>query len=164
MNRQLAMNPLVSERAYAVFHRDKIKYPPMTLRAGFAVDSYELPPPYDEQLDEPTDDYLQQFAYFALPYLDPLSWRYYLPFLIDYALRHATAEAPPESSLPVEGTLSSLRPPDTEPPRLSLLTAEQELVIVDFLEVLAFNERSDYQDYAMQVLEEYWIPGALDRD
>ena len=72
MNRQLAMNPLVSERAYAVFHRDKIKYPPMTLRAGFAVDSYELPPPYDEQLDEPTDDYLQQFAYFALPYLDPL--------------------------------------------------------------------------------------------
>jgi hypothetical protein len=101
---------------------------------------------------------------FALPYLDALSWRYYLPFLIDYALRHATAEAPPESCLAVEGTLSSLRPPDTEPTRLSLLTTEQESVIVDFLEVLAFDSRSDYQDYAMQVLEEYWIRGSLERD
>ena len=35
----------------------------MTLRAGDAIDSYDLPPAYDEQLDEPTDDYLQQYAY-----------------------------------------------------------------------------------------------------
>jgi hypothetical protein len=133
-----------------------MKIPPMTLRAGNAVDSYELPPSYDEQLDEPNDDYLQQFAYFALPYLDALSWRYYLPFLIDYALRHATAEATPQSCLTVEGILSSLRPPDREPPRLSVLTAGQKSVIVDFLVILAFDERSNYQDYAMQVLEEYW--------
>jgi hypothetical protein len=158
------MNPFVSQSAYAVFHNGLIKIPPMTLRAGNAVDSYELPPPYDEQLDEPTDDYLQQFAYFALPYLDALSWHYYLPFLIDYSLRHGTAEAAPESCLPVEGTLSSLRPPEREPPRLSVLTPEQKSVIVDFLEVMAFDERSNYQDYAMQVLEEYWIPGALYRD
>ena len=158
------MNSELSKWAYTAFESDSIKIPPMTLRGGDAVDSYDLPPPYDEELDQPTDDYLQQYAYFALPHLDPLSWRYYLPFLIDYSLRHATAEAPPESSLVVEGTLSSLRPPDREPPRLSVLKAEQESVIIKFLDLLAFDERSDYQDYGMQVLEEYWIPGALYRD
>ncbi len=158
------MNQELIQSAYGVFHDELVKIPPMTLRGGDAVDSYDLPPPYDEELDQPTDDYLQQYAYFALPHLDALSWRYYLPFLIDYSLRHATAEAPPESSLVVEGTLSSLRPPDREPPRLSVLKAEQELVIIKFLDILAFDERSDYQDYAMQVLEEYWIPGALYRD
>ena len=151
------MNQELIQSAYGVFHDELVKIPPMTLRGGDAVDSYDLPPPYDEELDQPTDDYLQQYAYFALPHLDALSWRYYLPFLIDYALRHATAEAPPESSLVVEGTLSSLRPPDREPPRLSVLKAEQESVIIKFLDILAFDERSDYQDYGMQVLEEYWI-------
>ena len=86
------MNQELIESAYVVFHYDLTKIPPMTLRAGDAVDSYDLPPPYDEELDQPTDDYLQQYAYFALPHLDALSWRYYLPFLIDYGLRHATAE------------------------------------------------------------------------
>ncbi len=157
MNRELIQN------AYDVFYDNSVKVPPMTLRAGDAIDSYDLPPPYDEQLDEPTDDYLQQYAYFALPFLDAISWRYYLPFLIDFALRHYTAEASPESSIVVEGTLSSLRPPDKEPPRLAVLTTEQESVIIRFLDILAFDEGSDYQDYAMQVLEEYWIPGALYR-
>ena len=151
------MNSEFSNLAYTAFHSDSIKIPPMTLRGGDAVDSYDLAPDYDRQLDEPTDDYLQKYAYFALPHLDPLSWRYYLPFLIDYTLRHATAEAPPESSLVVEGTLFSLRPPDREPPRLSVLTAEQKSVIIKFLERMAFDEGSDYQDDAMEVLEEYWI-------
>lgn len=158
------MNPELIQSAYNIFHHDLVKIPPMTLRAGDAVDSYDLPIPYDEQLDNINDDYLQKYAYFALPYLDTFSWRYYLPFLIDYSLRHATAEASPESSLVVEGTLFSLRPPDREPPRLSTLSAEQESVIIKFLDLLAFDDRSDYQDLAMQVLEEYWIPGALYRD
>ncbi len=51
----------------------------------------------------------------------------------------------------------SLRPPDREPPRLSVLTAEQKSVIIKFLERMAFEERSDYQDEAIEVLEEYWI-------
>ena len=136
----------------------------MSLRAGDAVDSYDLTPPYDEQLDEVNDHYIQKYAYFALPHLDTLSWLYYLPFLIDYSLRYATAEADPESSLAVDGTLFSLRPPDREPPRLSILTAKQESVIVQFLDLLAFDERSVYQDCAMQVLEEYWIPGAWYRE
>ena len=158
MNRELIQN------AYDVFHDDSVKVPPMSLRAGDAIDSYDFPPPYDEQLDELTDDYLQRYAYFALPFLDAISWRYYLPFLIDFALRHATAKAAPESSVVVEGTLWSLRPPDTEPPRLASLTAAQESVIIKFLDILAFDEASDYQDLAMQVLEEYWITGALYRD
>ena len=158
------MNQEVIDRAYTVFHYDKIKIPPMTLRAGDAVDSYDLTPPYDEQLDQVNDDYIQKYAYFALPYLDFLSWRYYLPFLIDYSLRHATAKANPESSLAVDGTLFSLRPPDREPPRLSILTAEQESVIVQFLDLLAFDERSVYQDDAMEVIEEYWMLLASYRD
>ncbi len=62
-----------------------------------------------------------------------------------------------------EALLWSLRPPDREPPRLGSLSAEQEAVVVAVLDVLAFDERSLDRDLAMQVLEEYWIPGALYR-
>ena len=60
--------------------------------------------------------------------------------------------------------LSSLRPPDREPPRLGSISLEQEAVVVEFLDLLAFGERSAYQDFAMQVLEEYWVPNALYRE
>ena len=53
-----------------VFEDATVKTPPMTLRAGNAVDSYDNPTAYDEQLDQPTDEYLQQFAYWGLPHLD----------------------------------------------------------------------------------------------
>ena len=45
-----------------VFEDTTVKTPPMTLRSGNAVDSYDLPIAYDEQLDQPTDEYLQHFA------------------------------------------------------------------------------------------------------
>ncbi len=160
----MTINLELIQNAYEVFYDDSVKIPPMTLRAGDAIDSYDIPPPYDEELDKLTDDYMQQYAYSALPFLDAISWRYYLPFLIDFALRNFTAEASLESSVVVEGILSSLRPPDTESPRLAVLKPEQESVIIKFLDILAFDEASDYQDFAMQVLEEYWIPGALYRD
>jgi hypothetical protein len=146
----------IVDQAYAVFHDHSIEFPPMSLRAGNAIDSYEMPPAYDEVLDKPTDDYLQKFAYFALSYLDAVSWRYYLPILIDYALRHVT-DAPPETALVVEVSIWTLRPPDLENPRLSLLNPEQKLVIIEFLEFLAFNSRSMYQNDALQALEEYWL-------
>lgn len=63
----------------------------------------------------------------------------------------------------VEGLLYSLRPPDREPPRLASLTAEQEAVIVGFLEQVAFSDDSANRDFAIQVLEEWWIPDALYR-
>jgi hypothetical protein len=59
--------------------------------------------------------------------------------------------------------LSSLRPPEREPPRFAVLTKDQEELIGAFLDVLAFDEASVWHDLAMQVLEEYWIPGALYR-
>jgi hypothetical protein len=64
----------------------------------------------------------------------------------------------------VDALLSSLRPPDRTPPRLASLTEEQEVVLREFLESLAFaGESNPYQDLAMQVLEEWWLPNALYR-
>ena len=131
------MNLDLIELVNTVFDGATVKTPPMSLRGGNAVDSYDLPPEYDEQLDQPTDEYLQQFAYWGLPHLDPVSWHYYLPFLISYSLRNATKDSPIESEGVVEATLFSLRPPDREPSRFSLITPEEEEVIVQFLEILA---------------------------
>lgn len=153
----------LARRAYEAFKQDADALPPMTLRGGDAADSYDMPPPYDAALDAPTDAYLEQYAYWALFHLDPESWRHYLPRLIDFSLRNATSAATPRADMVVEGVLWSLRPPDRDPPRFAVLTEEQEAVIKAFLEFLAFDDGSDHQDLAMQVLEEYWMPGALYR-
>ena len=155
----LSLIKLINE----VFKNTTVDIPPMTLRAGNAVDSYDLPTDYEEQLDQPTDEYLQKFAYWGLPHLDPVSWHYYLPLLMSYSLRNATKDAPVESGLAVDGTLFSLRPPDREPSRFSLLTPEQKEVIDQFLVILAFDEESIYQEDGMEVLEEYWMPEAIYR-
>ena len=132
---------------------------PMTLRAGNAIDNYDSPLPYDEVADQISDDYLEQY-HWGLAHLDAESWRYYLPFLVDYAVRHI-ADA---GSLVVEALLISLRPPDREPPRLLSLNKEQEEAVSEFLDLLAFHEMSEFKDYAMTVLEEFWIKGSLYRD
>jgi hypothetical protein len=149
----------LAERARAAFRTDAVAVPPMTLRGGAAVDSYDEAPGFDPSVDKATDAYLESYAYFGLPHLDPVSWRHYLPALIDYALRHLG----PPGSMVTEGLLASLRPPDREPPRLGSLSAEQEAVIVAMLDVLAFDARSVERDFALQVLEEYWVPNALYR-
>lgn len=153
------MHREIVERAFAAFHADAAAVPPMTLRGGAAVDRYDVPPNYEPDTDRPTDAYLEAYAYWGLVYLDPASWRHYLPCLIDYALRHVGEPG----SLVTEGLLSSLRPPDREPPRLASISPAQEAVVVAFLDVLAFDEGSAYRDFAMQVLEEYWTPNALYR-
>lgn len=130
----------------------------MTLRGGNAVDSYDVAPPFDPVLDNPTDAYLEAHTFWGLTHLDAASWRHYLPRLIDYAFRHMD-----DPGMVVEGLLYNLRPPDREPPRLASLTQEQESVIVAFLEELAFGDDSANSELAMQVLEEWWIPGALYR-
>jgi hypothetical protein len=63
----------------------------------------------------------------------------------------------------IDGLLWSLRPPDRDPPRLGSLTPEQEEVIVAVLDQLAFSDDSVHRKEAMQVMEEWWIPGALYR-
>ena len=149
----------LAARVVAAFRADAAAVPPMTLRGGDAVDRYETPPAYEPVTDQPGNAYLEAYAYGGLPYLDPASWRHYLPRLIDYALGRLGEPG----SMVTEGLLASLRPPDREPPRLESLSAEQEAVVVALLDVLAFDERSAHQAFAMQVLEEYWVPGALYR-
>jgi hypothetical protein len=152
----------IVRRAFEVFRADADALPAMTLRGGAAIDGYEVSPPYDAGIDEPVDAYLETHAFWGLTYLDAASWRHYLPRLIDYALRHMRSNAP--GTMAIDGLLASLRPPDREPPRLGSLSAAQEAVIVAFLDELAFGDDSIYQDRAMQVLEEWWVPHALYRD
>jgi hypothetical protein len=155
------MREAISRRAFEAFRADVEAVPPMTLRGGDAVDGYDRPPLFDAAIDEPTDAYLGAYAFSGLPYLDAVSWRHYLPRLIDYALRHLHTRSP--GTMAIDGLLGSLRPPDREPPRLGSLSAAQEAVVVAFLDALAFDDDSVHKDFAMQVLEEYWLPGALYR-
>jgi hypothetical protein len=148
----------ILDNAFKVFPSDAFGAPPMTLRGGDAMDRYSNPPPYDPGLDRVTDNYMESY-YWGVIFLDPVSWRYYLPHLMTYAFRNAHNGG----SMVIQSLLSSLRPPDREPPRFASPSQEQEEVIVAFLDVLAFDERSAWRDYAMQVLEEYWIPNALYR-
>ncbi len=130
----------------------------MTLRAGNAIDSYATPPDYNDTADHITDDYLEAYSW-GIGYLDPESWRYYLPVLVDYAICHMTGEP----RLVVDFLLSSLRPPDSEPPKLLSLNKTQEAAVIGFLELLAFHDQSAFQDKAMTVLEEFWIEDSLYR-
>lgn len=145
----------IVRRAAAAFRSDRETTPRISLRGGYAADSYEVVPPYDPALDQPTDAYLETYTFWGLAHLDPASWRHYLPQLIDYAVRH-----PDDPRMAVEGLLHNLRPPDREPPRLGSLDPEQEAVIVDFLEALAFADDSPLAEFAMQILDEWWLPGA----
>jgi hypothetical protein len=147
----------ILRQAFEVFRTDAEAVPPLTLRGGDAVDRYDEPPAYDPAVDEPTDAYLEKYTFNGITYLDAASWRHYLPRLIDYALRQPGHSR----TMAIEGVLSSLRPPDREPPRLTTLTAEQEVVIVAFLEHLAFSDHAiPGRDLALQVLEEWWLPNA----
>src|SRR5262245_60307702 len=148
----------IIKRAYQAFKADVEAVPPITLRGGDALDSYDEPPPYDAAIDEPTDAYLETFAFNGLSFLDAASWRHYLPRLIDYALRHIASNAP--GTMAIDGLLWSLRPPDRDPPRLASLTREQEAVVVAALDQLAFSDDSVYRREAMPVMAEGWIAGA----
>ena len=151
----------LAARAYDVFREDAERVPSITLRGGNALDSYDDPPPYDATIDEPTDAYLEQYAYHGMVFVDPPSWRHYLPRLIDYALRNIASNAP--GTMAIDAIFWALRAPDRDPPRLASLNSEQEKVIVEFLDEMAFADDSVYKDDAMEVIQEWWMPGALYR-
>jgi hypothetical protein len=120
------------------------------------VDGYSQPVPFDPAEDEPTDAYLEGFAFWGLGYLDARSWRHYLPRLIDYALR-----CPNDRAMVTEALVRTLRPPDRYPPRLAALTADQEDVVRSFLEHAALDGANPHvQAEAQQALEEWWLPNA----
>ena len=131
--------------------------PSITLRGGNAIDEYNSPPPFEREVDAITDEYLETYPW-GVSYLDAVSWRHYLPSMFEYALRNID-----KGSLVIEALLSSLRPPDREPPRLASLSPVQEALVTQFLDVLAFSKGSANQELACQVLEEWWVPGALYR-
>jgi hypothetical protein len=149
----------IVRRAFEAFRVDAEALPPLTLRGGNAVDGYDEAEPFTAALDEPTDAYIEGYAFWGLGYLDAQSWRHYLPRLIDYALRR-----PDDPAMAAEALIRSLRPPDRYPPRLATLSAEQEAAVVAFLEVLALADGFDHlRDDARQALEEWWLPGARHR-
>jgi hypothetical protein len=132
--------------------------PALSLRGGAALDLYDLPPPFDPTLDAPTEEYLERFCA-GLAHLDSDSWLYYLPLVLRLAWVRASQPGDPL----VEAVLWALRPPDRDPPRLGRLSPVQEFIVTAVLEHLAFAPESRNQEFALQVFEEYWIPGALYR-
>jgi hypothetical protein len=152
----MSQSPLVSE-LFAAFALEAKATPSVTLRAGNALDDYRQPLPFEYAADSISDSYLESYPW-GIGYLDAASWRHYLPYLIEYAIRHKDI-----GNLVVDGLLNSLRPPDREPPRLASLSPNQEALVARFLEVLAFGEPSPHQESACQVLEEWWVPNALYR-
>ena len=149
----------IVSRAFEAFRREVEVPPPLTLRGGNAVDGYDLPTPFDSAVDEPTDTYLEGFAYWGLGYLDARSWRHYLPRLIDYAIRR-----PDDPAMVTEALVRSLRPPDRYPPRLATLTATRKSVVRSFLELAALGDAMPHvQTDAQQALDEWWLPNARSR-
>lgn len=146
--------PALVRRVEAAFARELQARPVLSLRGGNALDSYDLPEPYDPALDVPTDDYLERH-WWGLAHLDAASWRHYLPLLMLYTLRHLQ-----EYTMATEALLISLRPPDREPPRLASLDAAQEAVVCAWLDLLAFGDDATHQELARTAIEEWWGPGA----
>jgi hypothetical protein len=140
--------------ARSAFRDDLASPPPMSLRGGNDVDGYDYPSPFDAAADSPTTEYLETHAFWGLPHLDAVSWRHYLPHLIEYALAH-----PDDPRMVIEGLVASLRPPDREPPRLASLTGEQAAAVTAFLEHLAFGEPPEpHTGDAQRALDEWWWP------
>ena len=70
--------------------------PPMSLRAANAIDSGEGLCTFEPIADSPTPAYFEQH-FWGIPHLDPVSWRYYLPRLLEYGLESLQAPGPTPS-------------------------------------------------------------------
>ena len=143
---------------FAAFSIEGTAFPPMTLRGGDALDLGKKPLPFDVLVDAISDDYLEAHPW-GSGYLDAASWRHYLPFMMEYALRHLD-----EPSDVTDALLTSFRPPDRTPSRLGSLTKAQETAVLRLLDVLAYSEQSASRDLATLVLSEWWTPDAIPKD
>ena len=143
---------------FAAFSAEGSTFPPMTLRGGDALDAGQPAPPFDVLLDAVSDEYLEAHPW-GSGYLDAASWRHYLPFMMEYALRHIARPNDVTDAL-----LTSFRPPDRDPPRLGSLNKAQETVVLRLLDALAHSHESASRDLAALVLSEWWTPGAIPKD
>ena len=145
---------MLLEAVFAAFAPEAGTPPPLSLRGGSEVDSYQRASAFDAEADRISDEYLEAHGFWGLAYLDARSWRHYLPHLIGYALRH-----PDDPHMVVEALVRSLRPPDRYPPRLASVTADQEAAITAFLDHVASDPAFvDLADDARQALDEWWGP------
>ena len=140
---------------FAAFSAEGTAFPAMTLRGGDALDLDKPAPPFDVLVDAISDEYLEAHPW-GSGYLDAASWRHYLPFMMAYALR--CLDEPGDVT---DALLTSLRPPDRNPPRLGSLDKAQETAVLRFLDVMAYNEQSASRDLAALVLSEWWTPEAI---
>lgn len=138
--------------------RDIPQRPPMSLRAGDALDDYRTPPDFDPSVDSVTPEYFEAH-FWGISYLDPQSWLFYLP----HFLKRALACLDDSGSNIVNAFLISLRPPDRDPPRFGILTVDQEQAVIAVLDKLAFSVESKWQEEAISALDEWWAPGATYR-
>ncbi|MET0382569.1 MAG: DUF6714 family protein [Burkholderiaceae bacterium] len=148
---------LVADLFHA-FAAESGAFPAMTLRGGDALEAGREPPPFDVIVDAVSDAYLEAHPW-GTGCLDAASWRHYLPFMMAYALRR-----PGEASEVTDALLTSLRPPDRDPPRLGSLSKPQETAVLRFLDALAYGGGTASADLAVQVLSEWWTPQAIPRD
>jgi len=147
---------LISE-LFIAFSQEVSVPPKISLRAGDAIDDYAMPTQFEHEQDQISDDYFENY-HWGISYLDPESWRHYLPFLFRYALHKRK-----ENSIVIDALLNSLRPPDRLPARLASLSIEQEKAVREAIEYLAFEENSIHTELACIVLEEWWLPNAIYR-
>ena len=143
---------------FAAFSAEGTAFPATTLRGGDALDRDQPAPPFDVLVDAVSDEYLETHPW-GSGYLDAASWRHYLPFMMEYALRHLD-----EPSDVTDALLTSFRPPDRNPPRLGSLTKAQETVVLRFLDAMAHSAGSASLDLAAIVLSEWWTPGESPKD
>lgn len=151
------MHSTLTTELFKVFCKETSCIPLMSLRAGNAIDDYATPMLFEYEHDQVSDEYFENF-HWGLSYLDPSSWRHYLPYLLQYSFRRIQ-----EGSVVIDSLLSSLRPPDRMPPRLGSLSAEQETATRQAIEYLAFAKDSVHAEFACQVLEEWWLPNSIYR-
>ena len=59
------MREAIVRQAYEAFRIDVEWVPTISLRGGNAIDSYRSPPPYDPEIDTPTDDYLATYTFWG---------------------------------------------------------------------------------------------------
>ena len=151
------MSSALTAELFKAFCKEISCTPLIPLRSGNAIDDYSVPVPFEPEHDKISDEYLENF-YWGLSYLDPESWRHYLPYLFQYSFRKIR-----EGSVVTDALLSSLRPPERMPPRLGSLSVEQETAIRQAIEHLAFAKDSAHTAFACQVLEEWWLPNSIYR-
>jgi len=154
------MDPLEAARAKLVEAFGNVGMPPaISLRGGNALDDYEEPPPFDPELDRPTDEYIERY-YHGIHFLDADSWHHYLPVLLGYALGHPESE-----SMALDTLLFSLDPRNGDYPVFPCLSSSQAAAVRGALEVLLEQaDEFDRPEFAL-ALERVWeIDDANDPD